>query len=164
MLSCDVNVQVWKTKLIYSNCALWLSGRDNCKTFVIKNNSDIGEPFFVISCCWKAVEEFLESKNVHLLLMLLTVLLKNNILQIKRHLYKLLLIGNINQDDNAMIWYDNDDEGKSYNLFVKDWLVKTTFTFHFSFLTLSSAFLSINNREMKRESSFILAMASQPFC
>ena len=53
--------------------------------------------------------------------MLFTVLLKNNILQIKRHLCKLLLIWNINQDDNTMIWYDNDDEEKSYNLFVKDW-------------------------------------------
>ena len=53
--------------------------------------------------------------------MLFTVLLKNYILQIKRHLCKLLLVGNINQDDNTMIWYDNDDEEKSYNLFVKDW-------------------------------------------
>ena len=39
---------------------------------------------------------------------------------------------------------------------------ETTFTFHFSILTLSSAFLSINNREMKSESGFSLAMASQP--
>ena len=40
---------------------------------------------------------------------------------------------------------------------------ETTFTFHFSILTLSSAFLSINNREMKSGSGFSLAMASQPF-
>ena len=40
---------------------------------------------------------------------------------------------------------------------------ETTFTFHFSILTLSSAFLSINNREMKSESGFSFAMASQPF-
>jgi hypothetical protein len=41
---------------------------------------------------------------------------------------------------------------------------ETTFTFHFSILTLSSAFLSINNTEMKSESGFSLAMAIQPFC
>ena len=40
---------------------------------------------------------------------------------------------------------------------------KTTFTFHFSILTLSSAFLSIDNIEMKSESGFSFAMASQPF-
>ena len=40
---------------------------------------------------------------------------------------------------------------------------KTTFTFHFSILTLSNAFLGIDNREMKNESGFSLAMASQPF-
>ena len=40
---------------------------------------------------------------------------------------------------------------------------ETTFTFHFSFLTLSNAFLSINNREMKSESGFSFAMASKPF-
>ena len=40
---------------------------------------------------------------------------------------------------------------------------KTTFTFHFSILTLSRAFLSINNREMKSESLFSLATAWQPF-
>ena len=40
---------------------------------------------------------------------------------------------------------------------------ETTFTFHFPILTLSSAFLSINNREMKSESGFSFAMASQPF-
>ena len=34
---------------------------------------------------------------------------------------------------------------------------ETTFTFHFSILTLSNAFLSINNREMKSESGFSLA-------
>ena len=39
---------------------------------------------------------------------------------------------------------------------------KTTFTFHFSILTLSNSFLSINNREMKSESDFSSAMASQP--
>ena len=40
---------------------------------------------------------------------------------------------------------------------------ETTFTFNFSILTLSSAFLSINNREMKSESGFSFAIASQPF-
>ena len=40
---------------------------------------------------------------------------------------------------------------------------ETTFTFHFFILTLSNAFFSINNREMKSESGFSLAMASQPF-
>ena len=40
---------------------------------------------------------------------------------------------------------------------------ETTFTFYFSFLTLSSAFLSIDNIEMKSESGFSFAMASQPF-
>ena len=39
----------------------------------------------------------------------------------------------------------------------------TTFTFYFTILPLSRAFLSINNREMKSESGFSLAMASQPF-
>ena len=39
---------------------------------------------------------------------------------------------------------------------------ETTFTFHFSILTLPNAFLSINNREMKSESDSSLAMASQP--
>ena len=42
-------------------------------------------------------------------------------------------------------------------------LTETTFTFYISILTLSKAFLSINNREMKSESGFRLAMASQPF-
>ena len=40
---------------------------------------------------------------------------------------------------------------------------KTTFTFHFSILELSNAFLGINNREMKSESGFSFAIASQPF-
>ena len=40
---------------------------------------------------------------------------------------------------------------------------RTTFTFHFSTITLSNAFLSINQREIKSESGFSLAMASQPF-
>ena len=46
----------------------------------------------------------------------------------------------------------------------KGWLViaKTTFTFPFSNLTLPNVFISINNREMKSESGFSLAMASQP--
>ena len=39
---------------------------------------------------------------------------------------------------------------------------ETTFTFYFTILPLSRAFLSINNREMKSESGFSLAMASQP--
>ena len=40
---------------------------------------------------------------------------------------------------------------------------ETTFTFYFSILTLSNAFLSINDIEMKSESGFSFAMASQPF-
>ena len=40
---------------------------------------------------------------------------------------------------------------------------ETTFTFYLSILTLSNAFRSINNREMKSESGLSLAMASQPF-
>ena len=40
---------------------------------------------------------------------------------------------------------------------------KTTLTFHFYILTLSNAFLSIKDREMKSESGFSLVMASQPF-
>ena len=40
---------------------------------------------------------------------------------------------------------------------------ETTFTFYFSILTFLSAFLSINNIEMKSESGFSFAMASQPF-
>ena len=39
---------------------------------------------------------------------------------------------------------------------------ETTFTFHFSILTLSNAFLGIDNREMKSESGFSFAIASQP--
>ena len=37
-------------------------------------------------------------------------------------------------------------------------LTKNTFTFHFSILTLSNTFVSINDREMKSESGFSLAM------
>ena len=40
---------------------------------------------------------------------------------------------------------------------------KTTFTFYFSILTLSNAFLGIDNREMKSDSGFSFAIASQPF-
>ena len=40
---------------------------------------------------------------------------------------------------------------------------ETTFTFYFTILPLSRAFLSINNREMKSESGFSFAMASKPF-
>ena len=40
---------------------------------------------------------------------------------------------------------------------------ETTFAFNFFILTLSSAFLSIDNIEMKSESGFSFAMASQPF-
>ena len=54
-----------------------------------------------------------------------------------------------------------DDETKGLASYCK---AETTFTFHFSILTLSSAFLSINNTEMKSESGFSLAMAIQPFC
>ena len=39
---------------------------------------------------------------------------------------------------------------------------ETTFTFYFTILPLSKAFLNINNREMKSESGFSLAKASQP--
>ena len=38
----------------------------------------------------------------------------------------------------------------------------TTFTFHFSILTLSNASLGINNREIKSESGISFAIASQP--
>ena len=40
---------------------------------------------------------------------------------------------------------------------------ETAFTFYFSILTLSNAFLGIDNREMKSESGFSFAIASQPF-
>ena len=40
---------------------------------------------------------------------------------------------------------------------------ETTFTFYFSILTLSNAFLGIDNREMKSESGFSFAIASKPF-
>ena len=40
---------------------------------------------------------------------------------------------------------------------------ETTFTFHFSILTLTNAFLGIDNREMKSESGFSFAIASQLF-
>ena len=40
---------------------------------------------------------------------------------------------------------------------------ETTFTFYFSILTLSNAFLGIDNREMKSGSGFSFAIASQPF-
>ena len=40
---------------------------------------------------------------------------------------------------------------------------ETTFTFHFSILTLPNAFLGIDNREMESESGFSFAIASQPF-
>ena len=41
---------------------------------------------------------------------------------------------------------------------------ETTFTFHFSILTLSNAFLGIiDNGEMESESGFSFAIASQPF-
>ena len=39
---------------------------------------------------------------------------------------------------------------------------ETTFTFHFSILALSNAFLGIDNREMKSECGFSFAIASQP--
>ena len=39
---------------------------------------------------------------------------------------------------------------------------ETTFTFHFSILTLSNASLGINNREIKSESGISFAIASQP--
>ena len=39
---------------------------------------------------------------------------------------------------------------------------ETTFTFHFSILLLSNAFLGIDNREMKSESGFSFVIASQP--
>ena len=40
---------------------------------------------------------------------------------------------------------------------------EATFIFHSSILTLLNAFQSTNNREMKSESVFSFAMASQPF-
>ena len=49
----------------------------------------------------------------------------------------------------------------------KGWLTiakaKSTFTFHFSTLELSNASLSLYKKEIKSESGFSLAMASQPF-
>ena len=49
----------------------------------------------------------------------------------------------------------------------KGWLaiakLKTTFIFHFSILTLSNAFLSINDRENKSGCGFSFAMASKLF-
>ena len=39
---------------------------------------------------------------------------------------------------------------------------ETTFTFYFSILTMSNAFLGIDNREMKSESGFSFAITSQP--
>ena len=39
---------------------------------------------------------------------------------------------------------------------------ETTFTFHFSILTLSNASLGINNREIKSESGISFVIASQP--
>ena len=39
---------------------------------------------------------------------------------------------------------------------------ETTFTFHFSILTFSNAFLGIDNGETKSESGFSFAIASQP--
>ena len=39
---------------------------------------------------------------------------------------------------------------------------ETTFTFYFTILTLSNAFLGIDNREMKSESGYSFAIASQP--
>ena len=47
----------------------------------------------------------------------------------------------------------------------KDWLAIAKLkplSFYFSIFTLSTLFLSINNREMKSESGFSFAMASQP--
>ena len=52
------------------------------------------------------------------------------------------------------------EEGKGLASYCK---AETTFTFHFSILTLSNAFLGIDNREMKNESGFSFAIASQPF-
>ena len=40
---------------------------------------------------------------------------------------------------------------------------ETTFTFYLSILTLSNSFVGIDNREMKSESGFSFAIASQPF-
>ena len=39
---------------------------------------------------------------------------------------------------------------------------ETTFTFHFSILTLTNAFLGIGNREMKSKNGFSFAISSQP--
>ena len=62
-----------------------------------------------------------------------------------------------------IFWPQNPDVWNLWQRAASYCLAKTTFTFQFSILTLSNAFLSINNREMKSESGFILAMASQPF-
>jgi len=39
---------------------------------------------------------------------------------------------------------------------------ETTFTFHFFILTLSNAYLGIDDKEMKSVSGFSFALASQP--
>ena len=48
-------------------------------------------------------------------------------------------------------------------VFYKGWLGIAELKPLSLYLTLSNAFLSINNREMKSESGFSLAMGSQPF-
>ena len=60
-----------------------------------------------------------------------------------------------------IFWPQNPDVWNLWQRAASYCLAKTTFTFQFSILTLSNAFLSINNREMKSESGFILAMASR---
>ena len=52
-------------------------------------------------------------------------------------------------------------QGVSIHQFIMGWLAialeaKPTFTFHLSILTLSNAFVNINNREIKSESGFSL--------
>ena len=56
--------------------------------------------------------------------------------------------------------FGRDSEAEGLASYCK---AETTFTFYFSILTLSNAFLGIDNREMKSEIGFSFAIASQPF-
>ena len=68
-------------------------------------------------------------------------------------------------DADAILRVPNvEDSAKDLQGLASYHKAETTFTFHFSFLTLSNAFFSINNREVKSESGFSIAMASQPLC
>ena len=63
---------------------------------------------------------------------------------------------------NYQVFQTCDQQTKTFKGLASNRLAETTFTFHFSILTLSNTFLSVNNKEMKSESGFSLAMTSQP--